>query len=218
MGLEASSERAPVYGEPEGRAVPFTLARWDVGNGRANFRTSAMRRLPAAPAIGVFRLWSAVVTSVRRSSVGCEVSVSGGEGDIMVLMSGGRYRLRTWLRGYLRAPLADLVPKGARDCGAHEWYRSGEQTWRCYHCEPGVASSSPWTREEHLQHTLGGIDSTLRVVALRGEPGGEDELAELHRLLREALAALPEETHRLERLAAAPAAELPGLVRALHAG
>jgi hypothetical protein len=114
--------------------------------------------------------------------------------------------------------LADVVPKGARDCGAHEWYRADEQTWRCYHCEPGVASSSPWTREEHLQHTLGGIDSTLRVVALRGEPGGEDELAELHRLLREALAALPEEESRLERLAAAPAAELPGLVRALHAG
>ena len=48
--------------------------------------------------------------------------------------------------------------------------------------------------------------------------GGEDELAELHRLLREALEALPEEEHRLERLAAAPATELPGLVRALHAG
>jgi hypothetical protein len=81
-----------------------------------------------------------------------------------------------------------------------------------------VASSSPWTREEHLQHTLGGIDSTLRVVALRGEPGGEDELAELHRLVQEALAALPLQEQRLERLAGAPAAELPGLARALHAG
>lgn len=148
----------------------------------------------------------------------CEASASGDEGDIMVPMNGGRYRPRTWLRGRLPLALADLVPKGARDCGAHEWYRADEQTWRCYHCEPAVANSSPWTREEHLQHTLGGIDSTLRVLALRGEPGGEEELAELHRLVQEALAALPEEEHRLERLAAAPAAELPGLVQALHAG
>ena len=58
----------------------------------------------------------------------------------------------------------------------------------------------------------------MRVLALRGEPGGEEELAELQRLVREALNALPEERHRLERLAAAPAAELPGLVQALHAG
>jgi len=114
--------------------------------------------------------------------------------------------------------LTELVPKGARDCGDHEWYRADEQSWRCYHCEPAVASSSPWTQEEHLQHTLGGIDSTLRVLALRGEPGGEQELAELQRLVQEALAALPEEEHRLERLAATPAAELPGLVQALHAG
>jgi hypothetical protein len=150
--------------------------------------------------------------------VGCELSVSGDEGDIMTPMSGGRYRLRTWLRGRLPVALAGRVPKGARDCGDHEWYRVDEQTWRCYHCEPAVSLSSPWSSEEHLQHTLGGIDSTLRVLALRGEPGGEQELAELHRLVREALAALPEEEHRLERLAAVPAAELPGLVQALHAG
>lgn len=150
--------------------------------------------------------------------MGCEASVSGDEGATIVGMSRGRYRLRTWLRGRLPVVLADRVPKGARDCGDHEWYRADEQTWRCYHCEPAVALSSPWSSEEHLQHTLGGIDSTLRVLALRGEPGGEQELAELHRLVQEALAALPEEEHRLERLAAAPAAELPGLVQALHAG
>ena len=115
----------------------------------------------------------------------------------MMSMNRGRYRLRTWLRGRLPVVLTELVPKGARDCGDHEWYRADEQSWRCYHCEPAVASSSPWTQEEHLQHTLGGIDSTLRVLAL---------------------AALPEEEHRLERLAATPAAELPGLVQALHAG
>jgi hypothetical protein len=136
----------------------------------------------------------------------------------MMSMNGGRYRLRTWLRGRLPGALADLVPKGRRDCGAHEWYRADEQTWRCYHCQPAIARSSPWTSEEHLQHTLGGINSTLRVLALRGEPGGEEELVELRRLIGEALAALPEEEHRLERLAAAPAAELPGLVQAPQVG
>jgi len=54
----------------------------------------------------------------------------------MAGMNAGRYRLRTWLRGRLPVALADVVRKGARDCGAHEWYRADEQTWRCYHCEP----------------------------------------------------------------------------------
>jgi hypothetical protein len=69
-----------------------------------------------------------------------------------------------------------------------------------------------------LQHTLGGINSTLRAVALSGKPGGEQELAELRRLIGEALAALPEEEQRLERLAAAPPNELPGLAQALQGG
>jgi hypothetical protein len=113
--------------------------------------------------------------------------------------------------------LARLVPKGRRDCGAHEWYRADEATWRCYHCEPAVATSSPWTREEQLQHTLGGIHATLRVLASHGELRDEAELVDLRRLIREALAVLPDEESRLERLAAAPAAELPRLAQALHA-
>ncbi|HEX3392246.1 MAG TPA: hypothetical protein VHS55_06760 [Solirubrobacteraceae bacterium] len=133
-------------------------------------------------------------------------------------MSAGRYRARAWLRRGLPGALASLVPKGRRDCGAHEWYRADEYTWRCYYCEPAVVASPPWTREEQLQHTLGGINSTLRAVALRGRPGGEREMAELRRLIGEALAALPEEQQRLRRLAAAPAAELPGLVQALQTG
>lgn len=135
----------------------------------------------------------------------------------MVSMRGGRYRFRTWLRGRLPVALADFVPKGHRDCGAHEWYRADERTWRCYHCKPAIARSSPWTREEHLQHTLGGISSTLRILALTGEPRSGEELIELRRLIGEALAALPDEEHRLQRLAAAPDAELPGLVQALRA-
>ena len=95
------------------------------------------------------------------------------DSGIMVGMNTPRYRLRTWLRGRLPVTLAELVPKGGRDCGAHEWYRADDETWRCYHCEVGVATSSPWSSEEQLQHTLGGIDWTLRALALRGEPGGD---------------------------------------------
>lgn len=134
----------------------------------------------------------------------------------MTSMSGGRYRRRAWLRERLPGALSNVLPKGRGDCGAHEWYRVDEQTWRCYYCEPATTRSSPWTREEQLQHTLGGINSTLRAVALSGKPSGEQELVELRRLVGEALAALPEEEQRLERLAAAPPNELPGLAQALQ--
>ncbi len=136
----------------------------------------------------------------------------------MTDMSNGRYRARAWLRRRLPRVFSSVVPKGPGDCGAHEWYRSDEHTWRCYYCQPAIATSSPWTREEQLQYTLGGINSTLRAVALSGSSGGEPELAELRRLVGEALAALPEEEQRLERLAAAPANELPGLAQALRGG
>jgi hypothetical protein len=136
----------------------------------------------------------------------------------MTGMSIGRYRTRTWLRGHLPGAFAGVLPKGGRDCGAHEWYRADQETWRCYHCQPAFTRSSPWTREEQLQHTLAGINSTLRTFALTGTPRDERELLELRRLINEALAVLPEEENRLERLAATPAAELPGLVQTLQAG
>jgi hypothetical protein len=55
------------------------------------------------------------------------------------------------------------------------------------------------------------------VLASHGELRDEAELVDLRRLIREALAVLPDEESRLERLAAAPAAELPRLAQALHA-
>jgi hypothetical protein len=177
-------------------------------------------RLSVELATGICRPGNVVAISERRSFVDCDAGVSGDEGDTMVIEMNGsrRYRWRTWLRGRLPAKLADLLPKGAHDCGAHEWYRADERTWRCYHCEPAVTSSSPWTREEHLQRTLGGIDSMLRMLTLRGELRGERELGELRRLVGEALAVWPEEEQRLERLASAAPAELPGLVHALGDG
>jgi hypothetical protein len=33
--------------------------------------------------------------------------------------------------------LVDLAPKGAKDCGDHEWFRFDEDTDLCYHCEVG---------------------------------------------------------------------------------
>ncbi len=75
-----------------------------------------------------------------------------------------------------------------------------------------------WGEIEKFLQVDGWINSTLRAVALRGEPGGDRELAELRRLVGEALASLPEEEQRLQRLATAPATELPGLAQALRAG
>lgn len=53
-----------------------------------------------------------------------------------------RYRIRTELRGMLRR-LGVLVPKGRRDCGNHEWYRSSDEIDRCYHCDVGVRPHPP---------------------------------------------------------------------------
>lgn len=55
----------------------------------------------------------------------------------------GKYRARTWLRGVLPYVLADFVPKGAHDCGAHEWYREDDHTALCYHCEVGERRLAP---------------------------------------------------------------------------
>lgn len=63
-------------------------------------------------------------------------------------MRNGKYRHRTALREVLPAPLAALISKGRRDCGAHEWYKAAEQTWRCYHCEPGLTRKVPWDERE----------------------------------------------------------------------
>ena len=45
-----------------------------------------------------------------------------------------KYRWRTRLRVILPFWCMALVPKGRQDCGAHEWYRSDETRYRCYHC------------------------------------------------------------------------------------
>lgn len=67
----------------------------------------------------------------------------------------GKYRWRTRVRGVLPSPLWRLVPKGARDCGDHEWYRATETTDACYHCRVGERP---------------------HVAPLDGEPRGTEEL------------------------------------------
>ncbi len=69
-------------------------------------------------------------------------------------MRSGRYRYRTALREALPNFLAALTPKGRHDCGDHEWYKAEEQTWRCYHCEPGVMHTVPWNERELAARTL----------------------------------------------------------------
>jgi hypothetical protein len=39
--------------------------------------------------------------------------------------------------------MIDLFPKGKKDCGDHEWYKSAENLYLCYHCEVGVRHDEP---------------------------------------------------------------------------
>lgn len=63
-------------------------------------------------------------------------------------MRSGKYRYRTALREHLPQSVAALIPKGSHDCGRHEWYKTEEKTWRCYHCAPGVTHLVPWDERE----------------------------------------------------------------------
>lgn len=59
---------------------------------------------------------------------------------LMPQYSGGPYRFRTWLRGYLPWMLIDwgVAAKGS-DCeqagGSHEWYNIDGKESGCYHCQ-----------------------------------------------------------------------------------
>ena len=46
----------------------------------------------------------------------------------------GKYRWRTRLRVILPSRLSRFAPKGAGDCGNHEWYTATERELHCYHC------------------------------------------------------------------------------------
>lgn len=58
-----------------------------------------------------------------------------------------RYRYRARLRVILPIRLAALIRKGREDCGEHEWYRSEEAVWRCYHCV-AFTREVPWDEAE----------------------------------------------------------------------
>ncbi|MGH3949860.1 MAG: hypothetical protein ACRDSE_12150 [Pseudonocardiaceae bacterium] len=94
-----------------------------------------------------------------------------------------RYRLRTWLRGHLPASFAVRLPKGSQHCGDHEWYRSDEATWRCYHCDVGSSHVSPFSDDE-LAGRLAALK--LRLGALAARPLDEATQAELSAVVHEA--------------------------------
>lgn len=96
----------------------------------------------------------------------------------------GRYRWRTWLRGVLPYGLALRIPKGRADCGAHEWYRSDEHTWCCYHCEVGVTHVSPFSGAEQVAGRLAAIG--WRFKALEARPYTEAVAGEARELFDEA--------------------------------
>ena len=55
----------------------------------------------------------------------------------------GRYRWRTRLRSNLPFWCGTLLPKGSHDCGDHEWHKSAETLYHCYHCHAGVRTTPP---------------------------------------------------------------------------
>lgn len=114
----------------------------------------------------------------------------------------GKYRLRTWLRGTLPGPLSDLFPRGTRDCGAHEWYRSDESTWRCYHCEVGLTHESPWSPLEDAELSLSALRSLQESESRRGLSAPEEELRV--RLARDLLAAVQRLTGEGRSIVARP--------------
>lgn len=81
-----------------------------------------------------------------------------------------RYRARTRLRGMLPTPLHLLAPKGARDCGAHEFYNDDGRVDRCYHCTVGERphDPAPLTTEER---------ATLERAAAAGSAAADDLLS-----------------------------------------
>jgi hypothetical protein len=97
----------------------------------------------------------------------------------MQMMEQGRYRFRTSIRGLLPAWLGWIAPKGAADCGAHEWYRADESEWRCYHCEAGQATENPMSEVDRLVSTV----SALRVAVEL--PRSEASAATVARLVDE---------------------------------
>jgi hypothetical protein len=58
-------------------------------------------------------------------------------------MTMAKYRLRTRIRQLLPFALMGLAPKGNKDCGDHDWYRSTDETYLCYHCVVGVRHDRP---------------------------------------------------------------------------
>ncbi len=69
-------------------------------------------------------------------------------GNRLTRMRSGKYRYRTALREGLPESVAALIPKGRHNCGDHEWYKAEEQTWRCYHWQPGATREVPWDERE----------------------------------------------------------------------
>lgn len=90
--------------------------------------------------------------------------------------STGKYRYRTRLRELLPwGELYPLVPKG-RDCGDHDWYRSTDRVWRCYHCRVKT-TVIPWTPAEVQER----CDSAREVLGKYPEiwPARESRFQEL---------------------------------------
>ncbi len=79
--------------------------------------------------------------------------------------SRARYRRRTRLRGILPTPLHRLAPKGALDCGAHEFYNHDGRVDRCYHCIIGERPHDPAPLTPEERATLERADAAGSAAA-----------------------------------------------------
>lgn len=95
----------------------------------------------------------------------------------------GKYRTRTWLRRHLPWTLAARIPKGKRDCGAHDWYWAGGDAWECYRCRIGVMHESPWSELETIRRRLAGLHALAS--SLDEAPITSDVLEEQSHLVEE---------------------------------
>lgn len=85
------------------------------------------------------------------------------------------------MRGHLPWAFVDLFPRGAKDCGDHEWFRFDDDVDLCYHCEVG---------ERPHQHTPIDWNSELwRELTQSAEEGNPVSQKIVSRMRREEKAA-----------------------------
>jgi len=73
--------------------------------------------------------------------------------------------------------MADLFPRGLKDCGQHEWFRFDDESDRCYHCEVG--------KRPHQHMPIDWNSNLWRELSRLADEGDENYQQLIRRLKRE---------------------------------